>query len=39
MPALSDYLNAYDSVLNIISNKGYKIWCMDKEKDNLCVCY
>ncbi|MDR5835489.1 hypothetical protein [Caballeronia sp. LZ034LL] len=32
MPALSEYSNVHDSVFNILSKKGYKVW-IDPEKE------
>ncbi|MFL9481689.1 hypothetical protein ACI6Q2_02855 [Chitinophagaceae bacterium LWZ2-11] len=32
MPALSEYSNIHDSIFNILSNKGYKVW-IDVEKE------
>jgi hypothetical protein len=30
MPALSEYVNVYNSALTIIENKGFQIWFNDK---------
>ncbi|CAI2766744.1 hypothetical protein [Flavobacterium collinsii] len=32
MPALSEYSNVHNTVINIITNKGYKIWYNKKNE-------